>query len=118
MAILVKSRQILHFSGLGTDPNAKNVCKRILLALIRIAIPSFLFVSFILESYICQQNYERGWHQILFKFAIGISYLFSSFIYVSLLSHTNEITNLYIFLQQIVDKSKHRISRNIQMKSV
>lgn len=106
MAILMKSREILHFAGLSTDQHFHIFGIKIPRSFIRILLGFSLLLCSLSQYYICHRNYAVGLETILMPITCMATYSIAMAIYICLIIKTNKIAALYDYLQQIVDKSE------------
>lgn len=106
MKILKEFGTILIKCGLGTDSSVRIGGINIPRWLVRWTIFAFPTLCSVLEVMLCIKFIKFSFVACLWPFSIVLTFFSLALIYASLLAKTNEVNELFKYLENVIDKSK------------
>lgn len=105
MKLFKESEKSLALAGLGNAQFVQIAGKNLPRSLIRYAISFVLLLATTLEGIVCMQGYALSLVAFLGPFCIWLCFLSTALIYISLVFKTSKISDLFKYLESVVDTS-------------
>lgn len=105
MKILNEAEQVLIGSGLGTANFVKIAGIKVPRVLVRLVIFSLPILCCVLEGVVCVKFIKYSVAACLWPFSVILTFSSIALIYGSLVIKSNEITELFAYLENVINKS-------------
>lgn len=105
MTLFIESEKSLAFAGLGIAQFVQIAGKNVPRSLIRNIITFVLLLATTLEGIVCMKGYALNLVAFLGPFCIWLCFFSTTLIYISLVFKTNRISDLFKYLENVVDTS-------------